>query len=173
MFESLSRVQPYGTSWTVARQAPLSMESSKQVYWRGLPCSPPGGSSWPMDRPRVSPVAGRFFTVWTTREAKNPSNLFCKRNFTLPVVKLSQDKCVGAIGCIVVTKRDTLSPGCAVPCRSVMSDSLYPGLPHCRRILYHLSHQGPQDGLQTGSCQSQGSHTSPPSKTFYRPHLDN
>ena len=26
--------------WTVARQAPLSMEFSRQGYWSGLPCSP-------------------------------------------------------------------------------------------------------------------------------------
>ena len=30
------------TLWTVARQAPLSMEFSRQEYWSGLPCPPPG-----------------------------------------------------------------------------------------------------------------------------------
>ena len=30
------------TLWTVACQAPLSMGFSRQEYWRGLPCSPPG-----------------------------------------------------------------------------------------------------------------------------------
>ena len=30
------------TPWTVARQAPLSMGFSRQDYWRGLPCPPPG-----------------------------------------------------------------------------------------------------------------------------------
>ena len=30
------------TPWTVARQAPLSMGFSRQVYWSGLPCPPPG-----------------------------------------------------------------------------------------------------------------------------------
>ena len=29
------------TSWTVARQAPLSMAFSRQEYWSGLPCFPP------------------------------------------------------------------------------------------------------------------------------------
>ena len=28
--------------WTVACQAPLSMEFSRQEYWSGLPCPPPG-----------------------------------------------------------------------------------------------------------------------------------
>ena len=38
----LSRVQLFGTPWTVAYQAPLSMGFSRQEYWGGLPCSPPG-----------------------------------------------------------------------------------------------------------------------------------
>ena len=31
--------------WTVAHQAPLSMELSRQEYRSGLPCPPPGGLS--------------------------------------------------------------------------------------------------------------------------------
>ena len=30
------------TPWIVACQAPLSIEFSRQEYWRGLPCPPPG-----------------------------------------------------------------------------------------------------------------------------------
>ena len=30
------------TLWTVARQAPLSTGVSRQKYWSGLPCPPPG-----------------------------------------------------------------------------------------------------------------------------------
>ena len=30
------------TLWTAARQAPLSKGFSKQEYWSGLPCPPPG-----------------------------------------------------------------------------------------------------------------------------------
>ena len=37
----LSRVQLFATLWTIARQTP-SMGFSKQEYWSGLPCSPPG-----------------------------------------------------------------------------------------------------------------------------------
>ena len=39
---SLSRVQLFVTSWTVAPQALLSVEFSRQEYWSGLPCPPPG-----------------------------------------------------------------------------------------------------------------------------------
>ena len=33
----ISRVQHFGTQWTVARQVPLSMEFSRQEYWSRLP----------------------------------------------------------------------------------------------------------------------------------------
>ena len=61
-----SSVRLFVTPWTVACQAPLSMESSRQEYWSGLPFPPPG------DLPDlgieltslVSPaLAGRFFTI--------------------------------------------------------------------------------------------------------------
>ena len=50
------------TSWTVARQAPLSMEFSRQEYWSGLPFPSPG------DETLVSCIAGRSFTDWATRD---------------------------------------------------------------------------------------------------------
>ena len=38
----LSCVWPFATPRTVARWAPLSVEFSRQEYWNGLPCPPPG-----------------------------------------------------------------------------------------------------------------------------------
>ena len=40
--KSLSRVRLFATSWTVAYQAPPSMEFSRQEYWSGLPFPSPG-----------------------------------------------------------------------------------------------------------------------------------
>ena len=40
--KSLSRVRLFSTPWTVAHQAPPSMEFSRQEYWSGLPFSSPG-----------------------------------------------------------------------------------------------------------------------------------
>jgi len=37
-----SRVWLCAILWTVAHQAPLSMTFSRQEYWSGLPCLPPG-----------------------------------------------------------------------------------------------------------------------------------
>ena len=38
----LSCVLFFATSWTIARQAPLSKEFSRQEYWSGLPFPTPG-----------------------------------------------------------------------------------------------------------------------------------
>jgi len=69
-----SRVWLFATQWTISHQAPLFMGFSRQDYWSGLPCSPPG------DLPNlgIEPVsltspalAGGFFitsTTWETRE---------------------------------------------------------------------------------------------------------
>ena len=40
--KSFSRVQLFVTPWTVAYQALRSMGFSRQEYWSGLPCPPPG-----------------------------------------------------------------------------------------------------------------------------------
>ena len=41
MVSRFSHVQFFGTAWTVALQAPLLMEFSRQEYWSGLPFPPP------------------------------------------------------------------------------------------------------------------------------------
>ena len=40
--KSFSRVRLFVTPWTVAYQAPQSMEFSRQEYWSGLPFPSPG-----------------------------------------------------------------------------------------------------------------------------------
>ena len=42
MLSCFSRVQLFAMLWSVACQAPLSMGFSRQEYWSGLPCPPPG-----------------------------------------------------------------------------------------------------------------------------------
>ena len=37
----VAQSRPTVTAWTVAHQAPLSMEFSRQDYWSGLPCPSP------------------------------------------------------------------------------------------------------------------------------------
>ena len=54
----LSLVLLFVTPWTVARQAPLSMEFSRQEYRSGLPFSTPGN----LPDPGIS-LAGGFFAT--------------------------------------------------------------------------------------------------------------
>ena len=62
-------VQLFATLWTVAHQAPLSMASSRQEYWSGMPFSSPGD----LPDPGIDPefftfpgLAGKFFTTSAT-----------------------------------------------------------------------------------------------------------
>ena len=64
-------VQLIATPQTVAIQAPLSMGFSKQEYWSGLPCPPPGD----LPNPRIKPttlsspaLVASFFTISATWE---------------------------------------------------------------------------------------------------------
>ena len=62
----LSLVWLFATPWTVACQAPLSMEFSRQEYWSGLPFPTPGDIPNPGIEPEfpASPeLAGGFFTT--------------------------------------------------------------------------------------------------------------
>ena len=56
MLSRFGHVQLFGTPWIVARQDPLSTGFSRQEYWSGLPCPPPGDLPDPGIE-LVSPVA--------------------------------------------------------------------------------------------------------------------
>ena len=71
----LTHVQLSATPWTVAHQAALSMEFSRQEHWSGLPFPPPGDLPDPGIEPvfPVSPaVTGGFFT---TEPSGKPSEM--------------------------------------------------------------------------------------------------
>ena len=60
---ALSHVWLFATHWTIPHQILLSMEFSRQEYWGGLPCPPPGDLPNPGVK-LVSPVlAGRLLTT--------------------------------------------------------------------------------------------------------------
>ena len=56
---SLSVVSNSAIPWTVAHQAPLSMEFSRQEYWSGLPFPSPGD----LPDPGIKPRSPAFFTI--------------------------------------------------------------------------------------------------------------
>ena len=53
LLSHFGHVRLFATPWTIACQAPLSMEFSRQEYWGGLPCPPPGG----LPNPRIKPAS--------------------------------------------------------------------------------------------------------------------
>ena len=144
--QSLSCVWLLGIAvlWTVALQAPLSMEFSRQEYWSGLPFPPPGDpyNSGIEPTSSASPaLTGRFFYHWATWETLK---------FTPSMPNSSGSKWVSESRSVV---SDSLRPhGLYSPWNSldqntgVGSFSLFqvifptersnPGLPHCRQILF-------------------------------------
>ena len=53
----------FATSWTVTRQAPLSMGFPREEYWSGLPFPSPADLPDPGIEPRSLALAGGFFTA--------------------------------------------------------------------------------------------------------------
>ena len=81
MLSHFSCVWHFVTLWTVALQASLSMGFSRQEYWNGMPCPPPGDLPHPGIKPvsLTSPaLAGEFFTS-TTWEFPN-TRIMCIKN---------------------------------------------------------------------------------------------
>ena len=64
----LIRVWLFVTPWTVAHEAPPSMQFSRPEYWSGLPFPSPEDLPIPGIKPG-SHIAGRCFTNWATRES--------------------------------------------------------------------------------------------------------
>ena len=72
LLSRFGHIQLCKTPWTLSLQAPLSIGFSKQEYWSGLPCPPPGDLPNPgiESASLMSPAwAGRFFTTSATWEA--------------------------------------------------------------------------------------------------------
>ena len=74
MLSRFSRVQLFATLWTSACQAHLSMGFSRQEYWSGSPCLPPGDLPDPGIKPEsltFPTLAGTFFTTRVIWEVQN------------------------------------------------------------------------------------------------------
>ena len=145
--KSLSCVWLFATLRTVAHQAPLPTEFSRQEYCSVLPCPPPGYLPDPgIELTSLTSPAGRFFTTSATHEVLSsvqfsrsvmsnslrprglyPTRLHCPQN--------SPGKNTG-VGCYEFLQGIFLIQGSNL------------GLPHCRQILYHLSHQGSHPSLR-------------------------
>ena len=78
----LSHVRLFVTPWTVAHQAPLSMEFPRQEYWSGLPFFTPGDLLDPEIEP-TSPVSCALQVDSLPTEPGKPSLLSGTHNLTL------------------------------------------------------------------------------------------
>ena len=72
-----SHVQLFATPWTVACQAPLFMEFSRQEYCSGLPCPPPGDLPDPGIKPRFPALQADSFHL------SRQGSLFLLREYTI------------------------------------------------------------------------------------------
>ena len=68
--QSLSCFWPFATPWTITRQAPLSVEFSRQEYWSGQSFPPPGDLPDPGIEHASPALAGGFF--FTTEPSGKP-----------------------------------------------------------------------------------------------------
>ena len=84
----LSCIRIFETAWTIAHQAPLSLEFSRQEYWSRLPFPSPGHLPDPKIKPTslaYSVMAGGCFTTSFTWEAPVKNDvLSSKRGFLVP-----------------------------------------------------------------------------------------
>ena len=83
--KSLSRVRLFATLWTVAHQAPPSMEFSRQEYWSGLPFPSPGDLPNPGTKPGSpslqadalpSEPPGNLMSIGSSNQCHNGSDQF-------------------------------------------------------------------------------------------------
>ena len=116
--------------WSIVCQAPLSMGFSRQEYWSGLPFPTPGDLPNLWTEPTSPTLAGVFFTTEPLGKVKvvrlcpvlhDPHGLYSPWN------SLGQNTRVGSLSLL-----QGIFP----------TQGSKPGIPHCRRILYQLSHQG-------------------------------
>ena len=92
--QSLSCVWLFATLWTVACQAPLSMEFSRQEYWRGLPFPTPGDLPDPgieLDLHFSHLLHWQEYSLLLCHLGHAKWDRWCKSNFSTSKCKLYHD----------------------------------------------------------------------------------
>ena len=126
------------TPWTVARQAPLSMEFFRQEYWSGMPFPSPGD----LPNPRFEPWSLALQADSLPSEPPGKPQVTIRSDKSLSRVQLFATPWTVALLC----RWNSLGKNTGVGCHSLLqgifpTQGSTPGLMHCRRILHHLSHQ--------------------------------
>ena len=152
--QSLSRIRLFVITYTVACQAPPSMEFFRQEYWSGLPFPPPGELSHSGIELVSLASASRFFIISATWEPRvnRYFNLFFlplmlwKWKWSCSVMSDSLQP-HGLWPTRLLHQWDSPGKSIGVGCRFLHqevfpSQGSNPGLPHSRQMLYLLSHRG-------------------------------
>ena len=75
----------------------------RQEYCSGLPCPPARDLPNPGIEPRSSRIAGRFFTIWATREALTPQPALNRRMIGIGLCQPSSSGNTNPLGCTLRT----------------------------------------------------------------------
>ena len=116
--------------WTVALQAPLSVEFFRKEYWSGSPCPSPRDLPDPGIEPRSPALQADFLLSEPLSESESclvVSTSVQPHRLYSPWNSPGQNTEVGSLSFL-----QGIFP----------TKELNPGLLHCRRILYQLSHKG-------------------------------
>ena len=156
LLSHFSRVRLCATPWTAAHQAPPSLGFSRQEHWSGLPfpspmhesekwkwvaqscptpsnpmdCSPPGSSIHGIFQARVLEWGAIAFSCDAFRHTEShsvESDSLWPHGLYSPQNSPGQNNGVGTLSLL-----HGIFP----------AQGLNPGFPHCKRILYQLSHKG-------------------------------
>ena len=135
------------TLWTIAHQAPLSVGFSRQEYWPGLQCPPPGDLPNPGINPRLAWQAGSL-PLQSSHEQNQVKER--KKEKSLSRVQLFATPWTVAL-CPWDSPGKNTGVGCHFLLQGIFPiQGSNPGLPHGRQMLYPLSHQGRVPSLSQG-----------------------
>ena len=145
----LSHVWLSVTPLAVSCQAPLSMGFSKQEYWSGLPCPPPGD----LLNLGIEPRSPTLKVDSLLSEPPGKPKIIVFLEFPWSEVLVTQSLSHVQLFAIpwslprLLCPWNFLSKNTGVDCYFLLqgiflTQGLNPGLLHCRQILYHLSHKG-------------------------------
>ena len=129
--QSLSRVRLFVTPWTVAHQAPLSLGFSRQEYWSGFQCLPPGELPNPGIEPRSPALQAESLLSEPPGKQSESCSVVCDSlrppGLHSPWNSPGQNNGVDSLSIL-----QEIFP----------TQGLNLGLLHCRQMLYQLSHKG-------------------------------
>ena len=119
----------------------LSHQGSPRILeWVAYPFS--RGSSLPRNQTGVSCISGRFFTSWATRETHSIYTA-AKSLQSCPTLCDLMDCSPPGSSVHGESPGKNTGVGCHAFLQGIFSTQGFnPGLPHCKWLLYHLSHQG-------------------------------